>query len=122
MQHFAQAMVKHNINAGSIINFASIVVKLCNMGLANYVSSKAGVDTMTKVACKEFGRFNIRVNAVLPGYINTPFTSNIPDKIKQEVLKASPMGRYGEPEGKQNVFRNKVDCIRAYGWNINKSW
>lgn len=116
MQHFVQAMVKHNVDRGSIVNLASIVVKTCNMGLANYVSSKAGVDSMTRVACKEFGKFNIRVNAVLPGYINTPFTKKIPDKIIEQVLQSSAMRRFGEPEGKRNVSRNKAN----YRWNEGK--
>lgn len=100
MQHFVQAMVKHNIVGGSIVNLASIVVKTGNMGLANYVSSKCGVDGMTRVASKEFGKFNIRVNAVLPGYIETPFTEKIPDKIKELVKQTCPMKRFGKPEGK----------------------
>lgn len=83
MQQFAQAMINHNIDRGSIINLAGIVVKTCPMGLANYASSKAGVDSMTRVASKEFGKFNIRVNAVLPGYIKSPMTDKIPDKIMQ---------------------------------------
>lgn len=104
MQHFAQAMVNHNVNGGSIVNLSSIVVKTCKVGLANYVSSKAGVESMTRVAAKEFGKFNIRVNAVLPGYIRTPMTAKIPDKILDSVIQSCAMKRLGHPEGKRNVM------------------
>lgn len=100
MQHFAQAMINHNITGGSIVNIASIVVKTGNIGQANYASSKAGVESMTRVASKEFGKFNIRVNAVLPGFIKSPMTDKIPDKIKDIFLQSCALKRFGEPEGK----------------------
>lgn len=102
MQHFAQAMINHNvIGGGSIVNLASIVAKTSNVGLANYASSKSGVESMTRVASKEFGKFNIRVNAVLPGYIRSPMTEKIPQKIMDSVIQACAMKRLGEPEGKR---------------------
>lgn len=73
MQNFGKAMTEYKIS-GSFVNLASIVGKLGNIGQANYSSSKSGVEAMTRVASKEFGKFNIRVNAVLPGYINSPMT------------------------------------------------
>jgi len=98
MQQFAQAMINHNISQGSIVNLASIVGKTGNMGQANYASSKAGVESMTRVASKEFGKFNIRVNAILPGFIKSPMTDKIPDKIKQMIVQSCALKRYGEPE------------------------
>lgn len=101
MQNFAQAMIDHNIGGGSIINLASIVGKTGNIGQANYASSKAGVESITRVASKEFGKFNIRVNAILPGFIQSPMTDKIPDKIKEMAVQHCAMKRFGQPEGKQ---------------------
>jgi 17beta-estradiol 17-dehydrogenase/3alpha(17beta)-hydroxysteroid dehydrogenase (NAD+) len=59
---------------GSIINIASIVGKRGNLGQANYSASKAGVEGFTKSVSKEIARYNIRCNAILPGFIRTPMT------------------------------------------------
>ena len=67
--------------AGSIVNIASIVGKTGNIGQANYTASKAGVIGFTKTAAKELGRFGIRVNVILPGFIKTPMTDVVPDKV-----------------------------------------
>lgn len=108
MQCFAQAMITLNVSGGSIINIASIVGKTGNIGQANYASSKAGVECMTRVASKEFGKFNIRVNSVLPGFIKSPMTDKIPDKVKDMILQSCAMKRYGEPEGKR--YSTKKYC------------
>jgi len=97
-QQFAKAMIEHNITGGSIVNLSSIVAKLNNIGQANYAATKSGVISLTEVACKEFGKFDIRVNAILPGYINTPMVAVVPDKIKDQVLAKNPLGRLGTPE------------------------
>ncbi|KAJ6643241.1 (3R)-3-hydroxyacyl-CoA dehydrogenase [Pseudolycoriella hygida] len=98
MQNFAQAMVAHNIGGGSIVNIASIVGKTGNMGQVNYASSKSGVESMTRVASKEFGKFNIRVNAILPGFIKSPMTDKVPDKVKEIYLQSCALKRFGQPE------------------------
>lgn len=98
MRAFAQAMVNAELRPGSIVNLASIVGKTGNIGQANYASSKAGVESMTRVASKEFGKFGIRVNAVLPGFIRSPMTDGLPDKIKVMATQACAMRRFGEPD------------------------
>ena len=70
----------------SIINISSIVGKYGNIGQCNYSASKAGVEAMTKSMAKELGRIGIRVNTILPGFIQTPMTDKIPDKIKEKLL------------------------------------
>jgi 17beta-estradiol 17-dehydrogenase / 3alpha(17beta)-hydroxysteroid dehydrogenase (NAD+) / 3-oxoacyl-[acyl-carrier protein] reductase alpha subunit len=79
----------------SIINIASIVGKYGNVGQCNYTASKAGVEAMTKSMAKELGRIGIRVNAVLPGFIETPMTDKIPEKIKEKLVSSIAMGRMG---------------------------
>lgn len=83
-----------NLNA-SIINIASIVGKYGNVGQCNYTASKAGVEAMTKSMAKELGRAGIRCNAVLPGFIQTPMTDKMPDKVKEKFLSGVAMGRMG---------------------------
>ncbi|KAI5633471.1 enoyl-(Acyl carrier protein) reductase domain-containing protein [Phthorimaea operculella] len=96
MRAFAKAMADANLR-GSIINISSIVGKYGNLGQTNYAASKAGVVGMTQAAAQELGKYNIRVNAVLPGFINTPIIQTVPDKVKQTILKQVPLGRLGEP-------------------------
>lgn len=96
-QQFAKAMIEHNVRGGSIVNISSIVAKMNNIGQANYAATKAGVISFTEVAAKEFGKFGIRVNAILPGYINTPMSEVMPENMKQQIVVRCPMGRMGEP-------------------------
>ncbi|KRT80258.1 dehydrogenase [Oryctes borbonicus] len=99
IQTFAKALVENGINSGSFINMASIIGKIGNMGQTNYAASKAGVELLTKSAAKEFGKFGIRCNSILPGFIRTPMTETIPDKVKIKLLSTIPLNRYGQPEG-----------------------
>ena len=65
---------------GSVVNIASILAKTGFPGNSNYTASKAGVVGFTKTAAKELGKFGIRVNAILPGFVRTPMTDLIPEK------------------------------------------
>ena len=80
----AASLMKENQLAGSIVNIASIVARTGNIGQANYTASKAGVIGFTKTAAKELGKFGIRVNVILPGFIKTPMTDVVPDKVSAE--------------------------------------
>jgi len=82
---------------GSIINTSSIVGIYGNIGQTNYAASKAGVIGMTKVWAKELGRYGIRVNAIAPGFIKTPMTEKLPEKVVNIVLERTPLKRMGEP-------------------------
>lgn len=85
MKHAVQRMTEHKIG-GSIINISSVTAKMGNMGQCNYAPSKAAVETLTRVASKEFAKFGIRVNTVIPGFINTPMTESVPEKVNQKVI------------------------------------
>ncbi|GAB1868861.1 Estradiol 17-beta-dehydrogenase 8 [Camponotus japonicus] len=82
----------------SIINISSIAAKRSYVGYSTYSVSKAGVIAMTKTASLEFGQFGIRVNAVLPGFIDTPMTALTSDEVKEKVTKNVPLQRAGKPE------------------------
>lgn len=83
---------------GSIVNISSLVGKTGNIGQTNYAASKAGVIGITKSMAKEMGKFNIRVNAVLPGFIETPMTETVPENLMQMTKLLIPLGRLGNPE------------------------
>ena len=82
----------------SIINIASVVGIMGNIGQANYAAAKAGVIGLTKACAKELAARNIRVNAVAPGFIATDMTDAIPEKNKEAMLTAIPLGRMGLAE------------------------
>jgi 3-oxoacyl-[acyl-carrier protein] reductase len=83
---------------GSIVNVSSVVGIYGNPGQTNYAASKAGVIGMTKTWAKELAGRNIRVNAVAPGFIETPMTEKLPEKAREAALSRIPLGRFGKPE------------------------
>ena len=87
-------------NGGAIINIASIMAKFPQPGAANYCVSKAGVWMLTKVLAQELVQDGIRVNAIGPGFIETPMTAAISgnEELNQWVLSLTPMRRFGQPE------------------------
>ena len=82
---------------GVIINTSSVVGLYGNVGQINYSAAKAGLIGMTKTLAKELGKKGIRVNAVAPGFIMTPMTSNVPEKILELMKEKTPLRRLGEP-------------------------
>ncbi len=96
----SQAVVEVMMNQGNgvIINTSSIVGLNGNVGQVNYAATKAGLIGMTKTLAKELGKKGIRVNAVAPGFIATPMTSNVPEKILEMMKEKTPLRRLGEPK------------------------
>ena len=94
-----QAVTGTMINQGSgvIINASSVIGLYGNIGQVNYAAAKAGLIGMTKALAKELGRKGIRVNAVAPGFIMTPMTANVPEKVLQTMKDKTPLGRLGDP-------------------------
>lgn len=95
-----QAVVHHmrEREYGRIINTSSVVGKFGNIGQTNYAATKAGVIGMTQTWAKELGRKGITVNAVAPGFIRTPMTAKMPEKILAMMAEKVNVGRLGEPE------------------------
>jgi 3-oxoacyl-[acyl-carrier protein] reductase len=81
--------------AGRIINIASVVAEMGNAGQANYVAAKAGLIGLTKAIAIEIASRNVTVNAVAPGFIETPMTDVLSDKVKEELKTRIPLGRMG---------------------------
>src|SRR5512139_116712 len=84
--------------SGKIVSIASVVGAMGNAGQANYGASKAGVIGFTKTVAREYAVRGINVNAIAPGYIETPMTEALPDKAKEELKRLIPMDRLGKPE------------------------
>ena len=83
--------------AGRIINISSVVAQSGNAGQANYVAAKAGLIGLTKATAIEIASRNITVNAVAPGFIETPMTDVLSASVKEELNKRIPLGRMGKP-------------------------
>jgi 3-oxoacyl-[acyl-carrier protein] reductase len=101
-QAVAPQMIKQG--GGVILNASSVVGLYGNFGQTNYVASKAGVIGMTKVWARELGRYNIRVNAVAPGFILTEMVQQMPENILNEMKSHTPLGRLGDPRDIANAY------------------
>lgn len=102
----AQAVVPYMIENGGgvILNASSVVGRDGNFGQTNYVATKAGVIGMTKVWARELGKYNIRVNAVAPGFTMTEILSAMPEKVIDNMVSKTPLGRMGQPEDIANAY------------------
>jgi 3-oxoacyl-[acyl-carrier protein] reductase len=82
--------------SGRIINVTSVVAQSGNAGQANYIAAKAGLIGLTRAIATEVASRNITVNAVAPGFIVSPMTDPLPEKVKEELTAKIPLGRMGK--------------------------
>ena len=124
-QAFAQACMARNAG-GTIVSISSISGLRGNIGQTNYSAAKAGLIGMTKTMALELARFNIRVNAIAPGFIDTEMTRGIPEKPREIAKSQIPMGRIGSPEeiAKVALFLSCDDSSYVTGQTIsvNGGW
>ncbi|NCC95747.1 MAG: 3-oxoacyl-[acyl-carrier-protein] reductase [Synergistales bacterium] len=83
---------------GRIVNMASVVGLIGNPGQANYCSSKAGLIGLTKSVAREYAQRGVTVNAVAPGFVQTDMTDNLPQQVKDDMMRSIPAGRPGSVE------------------------
>lgn len=83
---------------GKIVNIASINALRGKFGQANYAAAKAGVIGLTKSVAVEMGKYNVNVNAVAPGFIETGMTEKLPEDIKKQAYNETVLKRFGSPE------------------------
>ena len=96
VKHEAQAML--DSGGGAIVNLSSIYGRQPGEGMVAYCCAKAGVDMLTRVSALELGPKGIRVNAVAPGFVETPMTSLTQPKSRQAYVDSIPLGRPGHPD------------------------
>jgi 3-oxoacyl-[acyl-carrier protein] reductase len=112
MQYASRLMMKQK--AGSIINVSSIIGVNGSEGNAVYAASKAGVIGATKSAAKELAPYNIRVNAVAPGFIETDLTSHYQNERLEKVIENIKMKRMGKPEEVANAMLFLASDLSSY--------
>ncbi len=99
---------------GRIINIASVVGEMGNVGQANYVASKAGLIGLTKCLAQELASRNITVNAIAPGYIETDMTAVLPQEVKERMMAMIPLKRFGQPKDIANAVKFLASEDAAY--------
>jgi 3-oxoacyl-(acyl-carrier-protein) reductase len=90
---------------GQIINITSVIALSGNIGQANYAAAKAGIIGFTKTLALEFARYNITVNCVAPGFIETDMLSKVPEEYKEKIRERIPLHRFGTPEDVAKAVR-----------------
>ena len=89
--------------SGNIINLTSVAGIKGMPRQVNYSASKAGIIGLTKALAKEVGPYNVRVNAIAPGYIDTDMVQGLKDSHKEELLKKIPLKRFGKADEVANI-------------------
>lgn len=92
----ARPMLKQK--SGKIVNVASVMGLIGNVGQANYSASKAGIIGLTKTTAKELGSRGINVNAIAPGFIQTAMTDELSESVRESIAGQIPLNRLGTPE------------------------
>ncbi|MGE3926001.1 MAG: 3-oxoacyl-ACP reductase FabG [Lautropia sp.] len=111
-QAVADPMIRQG--AGVILNASSVVGLYGNFGQTNYAATKAGVIGVTKTWARELGPKGIRVNAVCPGFIQTPILATIPQPVIERMIEKVPLGRLGKPEEIAGVYAFLASDDAAY--------
>ena len=88
---------------GKILNIASVVAHTGNIGQSNYTASKAGIIAMSKSLAVEYGKKNININCVSPGFIASEMTDKLNNEYKDLLKSKISLGRFGEPEDVANI-------------------
>ncbi|MEG0168994.1 3-oxoacyl-[acyl-carrier-protein] reductase [Anaerorhabdus sp.] len=112
IQTVSRIMMKQR--AGKIINIASVIGLIGNMGQVNYAASKGAIIAMTKASAKELGSRNIQVNAIAPGFIETEMTQVLHDELKQKMLDLIPLKRFGQADEVAAVAKFLASCDADY--------
>lgn len=102
MRAASRIMMKQR--AGAVVNIASVVGEMGNAGQAAYSASKGALISITKTVARELASRNVRVNAVAPGFIDTPMTQALPEAARTKLFEAIPLARLGTPQ-------DIADCV-----------
>jgi len=99
---------------GRIVNVVSPAALLGQDGAANYAAAKGGLLSFTKSLAREVGRYDITVNAVCPGLVDTRLIADMPAALRERHLGQIPLGRFGQPQEVAQAIRFLVSPAAAY--------
>ena len=105
MRYQIPAILEAGASEGAIVNMASIHGAVAAPGNSAYTATKHAVVGLTKNAAAEYGQAGLRINAVGPGYIDTPLLAGAPSEVKDGLIAKHPLGRLGRPEEIAKVVR-----------------
>ena len=111
-QYISRIMIRQRF--GSIVNLASVAGLDGEPSQYEYAASKAALIGGTKELARELAQYNIRVNAIAPGMINTDMGKQIQEELKQQILSKTILGRMGEPEEVANVIAFVTSDLASY--------
>lgn len=94
----AAAAVMKRQKSGRIVTVASTVGLRARRGLSNYAAAKAGVVGLTRAAARDLGRYQVNVNAVAPGLVDTPLGAAVPPEARQRLMEETALGRLATPD------------------------
>lgn len=100
-RHVLRKMTEQNW--GRVINISSVAAQRGNYGQCNYSAAKAGLVAFTRSVAREVGKYNITVNAIAPGLIQTEMMDTVPETYRKEVLGRLAVPRFGTPEDVANL-------------------
>lgn len=110
-------------SGGSILVTGSTSALYGNYGQVNYVASKGGAEAMMKTSARELARYHIRVNCLIPGFIETPMSAAIPEEQMKRVIQSIPLGRVGKPQDVANLvsflMSDKASYITGSSFKID---
>jgi len=114
--HFCHAVVQPMMyqRSGSIVNVSSTAAEFASRGQVNYAASKGGIDGLTRALAKELAPRNIRVNAVSPGMIETDMSAAVRGLAEDQIKKAIPVRRIGQPEEVASVVAFLASDAASY--------
>ena len=108
---------------GKVVNITSVVGHTGNLGQANYTASKAGIIAMSKSLAIEYGKKNININCISPGFIKTDMTEKLDQKFKDIIISKIPSARLGETDDVANAVlflcSNQSDYINGETLHVN---
>ena len=110
-----------NQGFGRIVNISSLNGEQGQFGQANYSAAKAGIYGFTKAIAKEGARKGVTVNAVSPGFIDTPMVRQVPENVLESIVAGIPVGRLGLPEeiSRAVAFLTADDAGYITGTNLS---
>jgi 3-oxoacyl-[acyl-carrier protein] reductase len=114
--NMTKAVTKHMFKKryGRVVNIASVIGQMGNAGQSNYAASKAGIIGFTKSVAKELAPRGVTVNAIAPGFIDTPMTAVLPEDVQEQMRRMIPLGRFGTGADVANVAVFLVSELGGY--------